>query len=123
MRWELEERITAPASRPALWELEERITAPASRRALCRQVNFPAVNTVFLSHDYFFTIDLLYFFSFGVNMDKKKVVKKLQIAKSVKDIGSSLILTCMAALFASSSRHLTDLVLPGLSHNYKQHCH
>ena len=65
------------------WGLEERITAPASRRAPCRQVNFPGLNIAFLSRDYFFTIDLLYFFSFAVNMDKKKLVKKLQTAKTV----------------------------------------
>ena len=38
------------------WGLEERITAPASRRALCRQVDFPGLNTAFISHEYFFTI-------------------------------------------------------------------
>ena len=35
-------------------------------------------------------------------MDKKKMVKKLQTAKTVMDFGSSVILNCMAFLFASS---------------------
>ena len=35
-------------------------------------------------------------------MDKKKLVKKLQTDKTVKKIGSIVILTCMAVLFASS---------------------
>ena len=87
--------------------LEERITAPASRRAPCCQVNFSELNTAFISSDYFFTIDLLYLFSFGVNMEKKRLIqyvvfshrsgldvyngliKKLQTAKTVKDFGSS----------------------------------
>ena len=37
-------------------------------------------------------------------MDKKKLVKTLQTAKTVMDLGSSVIQNCMAALFASSSR-------------------
>ena len=35
-------------------------------------------------------------------MDKKKLVKKLKTAKTVKDFGSIVILTCMAVLFTSS---------------------
>ena len=73
------------------WGLEERITAPASRRAPCRQVYFPGLNTAFVSREYFFTIDSFVFLSFGVNMDKKKLVKKLQNAKTVMDLGSSVI--------------------------------
>ena len=38
------------------------------------------------------------------------MVKKLQTAKTVMDFGSSVILNSMAALFASSSRYLTDPV-------------
>ena len=34
-------------------------------------------------------------------MDKKKLVKKLQTDKTVKNFGTIVILTCMAVLFAS----------------------
>ena len=35
-------------------------------------------------------------------MDKKKLVKKLQTAKTVSNFGSNVILTCLATLFAPS---------------------
>ena len=41
-------------------------------------------------------------------MNKKKLVKTLQTAKTVMDLGSSVIQNCMATLLASSSRYLTD---------------
>ena len=38
------------------WGLEERITAPASRRTPCNQVDFHGHNTAFISREYFFTV-------------------------------------------------------------------
>ena len=35
-------------------------------------------------------------------MEKKKLLKKLKTAKTVKEFGSIIILTCMAVIFASS---------------------
>ena len=46
-------------------------------------------------------------------MVKKKLVKTLQTAKTVMDLGSSVIQNCMAALFASSSRWRGQVVRTG----------
>ena len=39
-------------------------------------------------------------------MDKKKLVRKVQTIKTIKDFDSSVIVTCMAVLFASSTVQL-----------------
>ena len=46
-----------------------------------------------------------YFFSFVVGMDKKKLVRKVQ---TIKDFGSSVIVTYMAVLFAYSTVQLAS---------------
>ena len=42
----------------------------------------------------------------GVSMDKKKLVRKVQTIKTIEDFDSSVIVTCMAVLFASSTVQL-----------------
>ena len=44
----------------------------------------------------------------GVSMDKKKLVRKVQTVKTIKDFNSSVIRTCMAVLFASSTVQLAS---------------
>ena len=60
----------------------------------------PSLTIVFLSQLDFFTKGLVEFLSFVVIMDKKKLVKKLQ---KINDFGYSVIVTCMAVLFAAST--------------------
>ena len=44
----------------------------------------------------------------SVSMDKKKLVRKVQTVKTIKDFNSSVIRNCMAVLFASSTVQLAS---------------
>ena len=68
----------------------------------------PSLRIVFLTCFDFFTICAQYFFSFVVSMNKKKLVRKVQTVMTVKDFGSSVIVTYMAVLLASSTVHLAE---------------
>ena len=44
----------------------------------------------------------------GVSKDKKKLARKVQIVKTIRDLDSSVIVTCMAVLFASYNVQLAS---------------
>ena len=44
----------------------------------------------------------------GVSKDKKKLARKVLAVKTIKDLDSSVIVTCMAVLFASYNVQLTS---------------